>query len=242
VYIGAYNAAKVALTIAQATVDGPGYSAAQQSVDTYQSSLDLARRSAQTTIDSAEATLRTARETQDGYIKSAEAHLRVVRENGTEEQLFEAAKKKARDWEAQMLPMIQNALAEVSGLANAAEKTIYENASAALTFARDDKSAWQAAQKALDTAQAIENIGEHVASYILDHADSIVDVNMVNLDGQLKSLLTGAKPLDAEVHGKLGGQSFDIDVTFTPGKAGQFIHSIFEELWTNLVDGILSIV
>lgn len=236
-----YETAKTAVSIAKSIVEGPGYAAAKATVNTYEESLARTRQAAGISIKALEDTLGTVRDQQNNLVQSAENHLRDVSEGSDAKKLWDSTRKNMQDFEDSMVDQLRDARANVSSLTARVEKKAFDAATGALTLARDDVAAYNAAQRALDTAQALEQVGEHVAKYILDHSGAIVDVNEIHLVGQLQGLITGGRPLSAVVKGSIAEQYFAVNASFTPGDAANFIHQIYEDLWKKMIDGVISI-
>ena len=91
--------ASKALDATKAIVSGPGYAAANASVNFYQSDLDNARKAADAALSTANGALQATTSVQNDLVSRAETALRTVQTVGQELQDSNLAKKALADFQ-----------------------------------------------------------------------------------------------------------------------------------------------
>lgn len=232
----ALSAAEGVLQGAKAVISGPGYAAAQASVDAYQQAVDTARATADASVAAANGTLEATRTAQDGLVAGAQAALQQVKTSGVEKAAVDAARGALGAFDAAegaALTALRDAVAAVGGSAEAAA---FGAAKAGLQAARAGTAAVDGARAAVRVARESGEAVLSAAAWLASHAATdILDVRRVEVSGDLRVAVKEAA-LSARLEGTVAGQSVDFSVGFTPGKGEDMVKSVFATVIDKIKD------
>lgn len=122
-----------------------------------------------------------------------------------------------------------------------AEAVAFETANAALKTALASTAALDAARAAVELAAQAGEAVVSAAGWMASHAGSLLDVQRVEVSGDLRGACLGETQLAARLVGTFAGNHVDFSVDFTPGKGEDMLKTVFEWLIGAVKKGVLEI-
>ncbi|EGX50856.1 hypothetical protein AOL_s00054g942 [Orbilia oligospora ATCC 24927] len=171
-------------------------------------------------------------------IDVAEEALTCAEKFSDELKLFDAARA-ALDIGC---PLAQSSLdvaeAAVKGLGNCMEFLAFELAKKALAFAESNTTELNLARYACKAAEDVANLGLDIVKWGISHAGKLIDINKIEFEGSLKSLIADGPPLRVLIQGVLCGGQFAVEIIWQPHfNLVAFIKALFDRLWEMIKSG-----
>jgi hypothetical protein len=231
------------LNAAKAIVKGPGYAAAQASIDAYTQGVNDAKRNAEASINLANMTLQSTITTQNALVTQAEAALKNVQTSSNELhtlQLAQATLSNFQDAEAKTIAGLQNA---VNGLARSSEAITFNAANAGLAVAKTNTNDVAVARSALQYADTATEAVLDVGQWVTNHEGNILNIRSVDVTGDLRGLCAQGSVLKAHIVGTFAEQNVDFNCDFIPKSGGgeEFVKRVFKILLDDMKEGLLKI-
>jgi hypothetical protein len=229
------------LDAAEAVVRTPGYMAAEASIGAYEQAVNAARTTANGSIDAAEETLRTTQQAQDALVAQADAALTLVRTSGAEKGVADAARAALDGFsvaEAATLGVLRTA---VDAAGKGAEAVAFGAASAALNTALANTAALDAARAAVQLATQAGAAVVGIAGWMASHARSLLDLERIEVSGDLRAACAREMSLAARLVGTVAGEHVDFSIAFTPGKGEDMVKAVFEWVVSEVKKGLAGI-
>ncbi|KAF3139835.1 hypothetical protein TWF703_003413 [Orbilia oligospora] len=175
---------------------------------------------------------------QKNNIEITEEALTRAEKFGNELKLFDAAHA-ALDIGC---PLAQSSLddaeAAVKGLGDYAEFLTFELAKKALAFAENNTKELNLARYACKAAEEVAYLGLDIIKWGISHAGKLIDINKIEFEGSLKSLIADGPLLRVLIQGVLCGGQFAVEIVWQPHfNLVAFIKALFDRLWEMIKSG-----
>ena len=233
---GALVSANGVLSVAQMTVNGPGYQAAKGSMDLAAGTLQGAKDSKTFALEKANGSLELVKEQQAARVADARSALDMARDDGQERVLRDAAQAAFDAGMAGAQQAVDSARSAVGALDICIEKGAFDTATNTLKLAQDNTNAVNLARHALDVVHAAEDVELDIVKWVGSHAGLLVDINTMEFSGTLQCLTSkDARPLLVAVEAVIMGQKDSLSVEWKPeSDLVGFVKDLFGTIWDRL--------
>ncbi|KAK6516224.1 hypothetical protein TWF506_006133 [Arthrobotrys conoides] len=230
--------AKRTLRNAEESLNTTAYIAATAAVATATLELEGQRLAKDLAVLTAEKALNELRIAQKALVKSAMDAIDTVETASEELRVFKAASLAVNVGCKGLKSGVDNAQVALDGLAKCGEFLAFDLAQRGLEFAEKNSAKMNLAKHALDLAEKGAHLGLDIAKWAASAAGKILDINKIEFEGSLKSLIADGPPLRAFIQGMLCGDRFAIEVVWKPHfNLVEFIKALFERLWEMIKSG-----
>jgi len=228
---GAFDVAQTALSVAEKVVDGAGYKLAHEAVNVAQDALDAAKKAGEAAMDVANKALAVTKDAQGALITAAQKELDDAKKECDQSKAWNAAKDVLTAYMNTEATLLEATAKAVTELASCAEKLAYDAAVAAVTIARSATKEIDLAKSAVSTVEGATNEMAALGSWMVKNVGNIFNVRKIELSGSLKGATAKPPvPLSAKIDAVFADKEVDFSVEFTPGKAEDFLKSIFDKI------------
>ncbi|KAF3918172.1 hypothetical protein ABW20_dc0103714 [Dactylellina cionopaga] len=226
------------LWTAEQVIQGTGFVAAEGAIGAAQLALDGVRETKNLAIAVAKESLEEAREVQEGAVQVAIEAVNLAETACTELDVFNAARA-ALDQGCRIAQgAVDVAKVAVDQLASCVEFLAFDVAEKALEFAKNNTKELNLARHAVELAEGAAHLGLDIAQWAASHLGKLIDINKIEFEGSLKSLITDGPPLRVLIQGMLCGEQFAIEIVWQPHfNLLAFIKALFTQLWEMIKSG-----
>lgn len=214
---------------------------AQATINFYQADLNAARATADATLSGAQGGLQQTISIQDGLVAKASSVLNTVSTVGQELQNSNIAKKAIDDFQIAEAGVLSTLSAAVTGLANCAEKAAFDTANAGLSIARANSKDLDVARSALRFAEEGTDAVIDVGGWVIKHTVNILNIQTVEVTGDLRGLCKEGTELKAHVVGTFADNQVDFSVEFLPAKGEELCKRVFERVMGDVKAGVVRV-
>jgi hypothetical protein len=233
--------ANAAFSAARAIISGPGYAAAQASVDAAKKSLRAAQLARDAAIKAKQVALQNAVTAQNAVLEQCSKALTAFQTSGAEAIALNAAKADLQTFLDAESKLLAAANADVTNLATSAEYLALKQAQNDVNFAKNNTADLAIAQHALDLANQAEHLVPSVAQWVMNASGNLFNITMIELDGTLKGLIDDGAPMKAHVVGDVADQKVNTTFDYNIGKTDELVKGMFSWIWDQLGKGLLKI-
>lgn len=229
------------LNAAKGVIRGPGYAAAQASVEAYKKGVETARTTADDTLRAANGTLAETQHAQDALVAQVQSALTLARSSSAEKRVADAAKGALRDFQRAEAKVLAGLQAAVNALAQSAEAVAFGAANVGLKVAMANTKDVDVAKAAVEVAKESGDAVMDAGDWVVDHAVNILNLRTVTLSGDLRATCLSQASLKAHVEGTFAEQPVDFTVDFLPGKGEEMVKALFKRLMDDIKSGVMKI-
>ena len=238
---GSLATATGVLSAAQAIVSGPGYSAANASVNFYQNGLTTARQAADAALSTANAGLQTTISVQTNLVNQAATALNIAETASQELQASNIAKKALADYHSASAADLNGLSTAVNGLATCAQKVAFDAATTGLALAQANVADIDIAKSALTHAEEDTDSVIEVGDWFVSHTVDILNIQKMELTGDLRGLMKEGTKLKIRLVGSFADEDVDFNVDYEVGRGEEMVKEVFGTLMGNVKAGLLKV-
>ncbi|KAK6519149.1 hypothetical protein TWF281_003838 [Arthrobotrys megalospora] len=226
------------LWTAEKVIQGTGFVAAEGAIGTAQLALDGVRETKNLALAVAKEGLEDARKLEEAAVQTAIDAVNLAETACEELDLFNAARAALDEGCRIAQRAVDVAQVAVDQLAACAEFLAFDVAEKALEFAKNNTKELNLARHAVELAEGAAHLGLDIAQWAASHLGKLIDINKIEFEGSLKSLIADGPPLRVLIQGMLCGDQFAIEVVWQPHfNLLAFIKALFTRLWEMIKSG-----
>jgi hypothetical protein len=182
-------------------------------------------------MDVANKALAVTEDAQGALITAAQKELDDAKKECDQSKAWDAAKDVLTAYMNTEAALLEAAAKAVTELASCAEKLAYDAAVAAVAIARSATKELDLAKSAVSAAEGATNEMAALGTWMVKNVGNIFNVTKIELSGSLKGATAKpAVPLQAKIDGVFADKQVHLSAEFTPGKAEDFVKSIFDQI------------
>ncbi|KAF3908877.1 hypothetical protein AA313_de0203343 [Arthrobotrys entomopaga] len=226
------------LWTAEQVIQGTGFLTAEGAIGAAQLALDGVREAKNLALEGVKKGLEETRELEEGAVQVAIDAVRVAEEACKELDVFNAARRALDEGCKVAQGVVDGAQVAVDKLASCTEFLAFDVAEKGLEFAKNNTKELKLARYAVNLAEGAAHLGLDIAKWAASHIGKLIDINKIEFDGSLKSLIADGPPLRVLIEGMLCGDQFSIELVWQPHfNLVAFIKSLFDRLWEIIKGG-----
>ncbi|KAF3225931.1 hypothetical protein TWF192_010948 [Orbilia oligospora] len=237
--LGPLKSAELALLLLEQGIRLTGFLAAQAAITAAESGVKSAQDAKNLTLSALEKGLEEAQNFHKNNINVAQEAFTWAEKLSDELKIFEAACAVLEIGCPAAQKSLDVAEEAVKGLGDCVEFAAFELAKKAVAFADNNTKELNLARYAFEAAEKVVNLGLDIVKWGVSHAGKLIDINKIEFEGSLKSLIANGPPLRVLIQGILCGGQFAVEVVWQPHfDLVAFIKALFDRLWEMIKSGV----